>query len=266
MSRDIKNELQTLYNELEGEYVALRNALFGNRDEASDYLNGRKISSKMRTLILNCQTLDNFIERAHRESIDASRVVEIIFAHRYGRNLTKRQIVIEALRATEDIRYVELADKLDMFGNEFTNSKYSKEKVRQAILLVKMVAEGKISYPYDPAEAKTVVEDRKGKKRTVKSELSYISKGVKRESRKNTALANKYKNIANVDYEMNDIFRAVISFFREHDCYMPSDITNSYSNDWVRKGVVKNRYAFIDMLGDLDELKFMHTQSHGKIR
>ncbi len=267
MSRDIKDEMRALYNELEGEFVALKREI-GNDDESiRAYLKGRNLNSKLKDYILYSDTLSELIAKVGKKDsrISSSELVYTLFAHKYGRNQTVKRIVLEALKSTQDVKYVELASKLEMVGSAYAKDRYDNEKIRRAESLVDWVVQREVSYPHFPAEAKTTVLDWKGKTRTVKSELSYINKTVRRQNRKEKALTNKYRNVDLLDRTLYKLLPKFEAFFRAHDCDIPQDINSARSIDWVRKAVLNNRYDFIRMLDGLEELEFVH-KAKGRIR
>ena len=205
-------------------------------------------------------SFSSFLDHALSKGESPYDIVDILFAHRYGNDIEKRHIVIAALEATEDSRFVELADKIGKVHGYYSGDVSFNKKFDQAELLIKMIRDEAVDFPYLFLKGGTKITDSKGNKRTLKSELKYIGSRAKRTNRRSNALANKYKNVSRID--ISYLYNRIMRFFNEHDVSK----RHSWNDDWIRDGVIENRYEFISMLESLTQLQFMKKQSKGKIR
>ena len=249
-----ENELFALYNEMEGEFFALKK-IIDDREALEEYMNGTRLSQKFINLIKNAGDFRLFLSDCVMEKISPYEIVEVLFASKY-KHESKLSFVVSALRATESPEFIEVADKLIKCGNR--NIDVNREAKIACIVLEKVIS-GYSSYPLNPIK----LSDKRevwGKKYTVRSELRRINASAKKEDRKRMAAVNKYRNISSMS--VSKLYREMIQFFRDRDIsFGPLHLESN-----IRQAVLTNRHEFLDFLYDTKELSFVRSQKLGKIR
>ena len=250
--QNTENELRALYNYMEGEYKEIKKRIY-NEADLKDYLLDFQMPYGIKDLIQHTMDFEGFIRRA-KETGAISRAVETLLARKFNRGKQDLVDVTEALEATEEPKYIELADKMKKVHST-RSAKEARDKKRAEFLL-EAVADGR----YMPIKMNSTLV-KSGKKVTVKDEMKRINKGARKEGINKRALTSKYKNVA--DIGVSPLRRGMVTFFRGKGEDFDA-MAKRY--DGIRRGVIEHRRDFITFLDKYPKLEFVQKQKLGKIR
>jgi hypothetical protein len=247
-----ENELQALYNYLEGEYKEIRKRIF-DENSLKSYLGNVDIWMVQR-LFQDSFDFKSFIKNA-KNSFKTAAAIDILLNSRYRQRTKELKNISEALKATEQPKYIELASKmLQVHSTRSTKEAIDKKR---AALLFDLVAAGKF-VPVKMTDTLSVG----GKKVTVKKEIASINKTAKKEGTNRRALQSKYKNISSIN--ISAFHGAIAKFFRQKGVDFES-ISDAYYTS-IRDEVIERRQEFISFLINYPQLKFIQSEKLGKVK
>ena len=238
-----EHELIALLNYLEGEYKELRRKPDSELEKIASY--------HVQKALKNTYDFRGFIEKVV-EDYAVGEAVDLLLASKYSDQKRALSAITSALRATEEPKYVELAEKIQKVHSTRTTEE-AREKKR-AIFLFEHIAEDR--FYTVKVKAPSYARGRN----VPKQQLKAINKQAKKEGTNRRAVMNKYSNVANI--YIPSFYRDIDGFFTAHK----EDFKRDARNGQIRETVLEHRHDFIEFLEKHKSLQFVKKQKLGKIK
>lgn len=251
MKKMTNEEIQAFYNGLESRRLEIK------QDMANNPPKYRGMAADVKEWIRGKR---NFAEISDEEKL------ETVMLLLDSEDTKRSEVVLEALKATEDPKLIEIANKYETLKR--TSAKTLEQaEIAKAILSVTYVGQEKAP------SADDVYSREKGKVTTIGKELQQIKQRHKKLANNEAKAMRKYRHISQIDiddlyYMLRDFCSQRISSRQELDSMFSDELSSDRTLPKIRAFVLdsKNQDDVTEAFYETPSLKFAQSQKKGHLK